>query len=151
MTALVLLLAFAPAVHGDDAGQRLKLKSLVIGLVEDRLSKALSFKRRGEVPDFSTLDEIHPGWDNGDPGKARRAWVDRNWFYHLVEYRVDSVFLTSLFTARVRGKKRVRYGHDVDFLIMFDREEKRDQSTHFVMDLYSDAKGNWYIRAETEY
>ena len=151
IAVLMMPPALAFAGQGDASGQRSELKNQVVSLVEDRLSKALSFQRRGEMPDFSTLDEIHPGWDNGDPGKARRTWVDRNWYYHLVKYRVDSVFLTSMFTARVRGKKRVRYGQDVDFMILFDRESKVDSSTHFVMDLYRDAKGDWYIRAENEF
>ena len=151
LAATTLVLASPNTGSGDTSDPQLKLKNQVISLVEDKLSKALTFKRQGEVPDFSTLDEIHPSWDNGDPGKARRTWVDRKYYYHLVQYRVDSVFLTSLYTARVRGKKRVRYGHDVDFMVMFDREEKIDQSSHFVMSLYRDAKGEWYVRAETEF
>ena len=143
---LLLPLCLAAAGEADQQAQREE----IITLVEQVLSRAYSFTRPGQLPDFSTLDAIYPSWDRGDPGGARRKWQAGNYLYYRVEFRVDSVFITSPYTAQVRGKQSVRWARRVSFLWWFHRSKDNQRRSHFVAQLYRDGKGDWLIKSLSE-
>ncbi|MCB2188043.1 MAG: hypothetical protein KQJ78_16610 [Deltaproteobacteria bacterium] len=141
--------ALNPAQGGAPPENR-AVKLRLIALLEDRLAHALSFQGPGKTPDFSTLDEIFPSWDQGDPGAARRVWVEKTYIGNEVSYRVDVAYLTSDFTARLEGKKRVRASWAEPFLWGFTATESQEVETSFVIYVFRTADGAWRIRKEIE-
>ncbi len=145
---ILLLIPICLGAAGEKEGRTQRLE--IINLVEHTLSRAYTFTRPGQLPDFSTLDTIYPTWDQGDPGGARRKWQAGDYLYYRVEFRVDSVFITSPYTARVRGKKSVRWARRVSFMWWFHRTEDNLDRSHFVAQLYRGAQGRWLIKSLTE-
>jgi hypothetical protein len=142
------MISSAPRAAQDNSEQvKLKLASLI----EDVLAKALSFDHIGDVPDFSTLDSIMPFWDQGKPGEARRKWVEGAWTYHHVKYRVDSIWLSSQITARIKGKKTVSYGRMKTMLYWWQTQDTTTEHYFFIIDAFRDLNGQWRIRSEYDY
>lgn len=144
---LLLLMPEISLAQPDVVAKKLAL----ISLVEDKLAGAYLIKRLGDLPDFALLDEIYPSWDQGDPGKARREWVDKKLVNYQVVYRVDSVNLTSRYTARMIGKKTIRFTQVVPFLHWWTRDEQDFSRTRFMLEVYMSAQGQWRVKSETEY
>lgn len=149
--AALLLLLILPVYQATarETGSQTQREE-IITLVEQVLSRAYTFTRPGQLPDFSTLDRVYPGWDQGDPGGARRKWQSGDYLYYRVKFRVDSVFMTSPYTARVRGKKSVNWARRVSFLWWFHRTKDNQRHVHFVAQLYRDAQGRWLVKSLTE-
>ncbi len=145
---LLLTLSLCQTAAGEDSQQAERER--IITLVEQVLSRAYSFSRPGQLPDFSTLDSIYPSWDRGDPGGARRRWQAGDYVYYRVKFRVDSVYVTSPYTARVEGKKTVSWARRVSFLWWFHRTEDDQSRSHFVAQLYRDSRKRWLIKSLTE-
>ncbi len=125
-------------------------KGRIIDLFQSKLSQAYTFKGADRLPDFFTLDQIFPGWDGGDPGGGRRGWLEDHYLYQEAKYRVDSVFLTSQYTAKVRGKKSLVSTKRVEFLWWFHRTVDDQSIVPYEALVYRDADGDWKIKSITE-
>ena len=146
---VLLLFSCSPGQAAQPSSEQIKLE--LAALVEDVLAPALSFERPGEFPDFSTLEQIMPFWDQGKPAEARRKWVSQPWLYHRVKYRVDSIWLSSEVTAQVRGKKTVSYGRMKPLLHWWQNQENKNENYFFIIDAYKSDSGRWLIRSEFNY
>lgn len=123
------------------------VRMAIINLFQVTLSQAYSFKGEGKLPDFSTLDELFPAWDDNHPGAARRVWVDGRYLFYKVEFRADSVFVTSDFTATVRGKRIARWERKVSFLWWFNRTESGESYDIFEGRVLRNPKGQWVVQS----
>ena len=143
--------ALAAPPSGLDQQALRREKAALITLVEDRLSRAYTITRPGQLPDFATLDELFPSWDGGKPGRARRRWLEQHYTFYKVKYRVYSVRLTSSYTAEIRGERIVKAVREVPFLHWFHRDSERVSRQRFLMEAYRSPEEGWRIRRETLY
>jgi len=149
--ALAILICLVFPSHGKTAGENPRGSRLaIINLFEGDLSRAYTFSGPGQLPDFSALDQIYPSWDGGDPGGARRKWQQAGYVFNRVKFRVDSVFLTSDYTAAVRGEKSVRSVRKKPFLWWFHSSDEKNERTRFAAYVYRGAGGRWLIKNLTE-
>lgn len=146
---IALVLGTTAALAAETLSAQEK-KEQIIDLFQNQLSKAYTFKGADSLPDFSTLDKVYPAWDGNDPGGARRSWLEGHYLYQEINYRVDSVFLTSQYTAKVRGKKNLVSAKKVEFLWWFHRTEDEQSIVPYEASVYRDASGNWIIKSITE-
>ena len=84
-------------------------RKAIISIIEDKLSTAYSFNSSSanRVPHFEKLDKIFPTWHHGEPAAARQFWLTLNLQAHLVQYRVDYVYMVNDVTAVVEGKRLI--------------------------------------------